>query len=334
MFDREIEQIFQKNKAYLLEEICTKYDIDQNTLQLVGEYENYVYQYVKGNQEYILRLSHSSHRTEELIRAEVDWINYLAQAIKQIPQVHPSQKKKLLEKINLENSYFVATVFDKAKGRHPNLKEDWQGTLYFQWGQLLGKMHSLAKKYQSGEKTRRPHWHEIDLYENAAEVLSQNHEILLQKLTEINSTLLNLPTTVENYGLIHNDFHMWNFYVNDEGISPFDFDDCQYGWFSQDIAQILFHIVQYNPLNRFDPVFIREFLKIFFSGYKTENTLQSRDLDLIPLFLKRFELLAYIIIHEDEAFDNPWCINFLRNRKTRIEQNIPYLNLKNFAELY
>ena len=336
MFKTEIEEIFLKNKDFILSKLCAAYYIDRKDLQLVGEFENYVYQYTTGNKEYILRLSHSSHRTEELIDAEVHWINFLAQTIKQIPRVHPSQNKTLLEKITIDDSYFVASVFDKAKGRHPHTKEDWTNSLYHQWGKLLGKMHSLTKNYQGIDERRRPHWHEADLYENASEILPQNHEVILEKLMEINSALLNLPQSRENYGLIHNDLHMWNFYVNGDEITPFDFDDSQYGWFVQDIAHILFHVAQFNPLNRFDPPFMQNFIKQFFTGYKTENALQLQDIDLIPYFLKRFELLAYIIIHEDRAFDNPWCANFLKNRKNRIENNFPYLDLRvdNYSELY
>lgn len=113
----------------------------------MGEFENFVYQYTIGKQEFILRLSHSSPRTEQLLDAEVHWINYLAPTIKQIPQVHPSQNEVLLEKIVLADSYFIASVFDKAKGRHPDNKEDWNDSLYYQWGKLLGNLHALTKNY-------------------------------------------------------------------------------------------------------------------------------------------------------------------------------------------
>jgi len=48
----------------------------------------------------------------------------------------------------------------------------------------------------------------------------------------------NTPT-VESYGLVHCDVNPTNFYVNDGQITLFDFDDCAYNWFINDIAVAL-----------------------------------------------------------------------------------------------
>ena len=46
------------------------------------------------------------------------------------------------------------------------------------------------------------------------------------------------------YGLIRQESHGNNFLVDDVGqITLFDFDDCAYSWFSNDIAIVLFYIV-------------------------------------------------------------------------------------------
>jgi Ser/Thr protein kinase RdoA (MazF antagonist) len=45
-----------------------------------------------------------------------------------------------------------------------------------------------------------------------------------------------LTPTVDDYGLVHGDLNPTNFHVNDNQITLFDFDDCAYKWFINDIA--------------------------------------------------------------------------------------------------
>ncbi len=48
-----------------------------STLNLIGGFQNYVYEYKGKDKSYILRLTHSSHRSENLIKGELHWISYL-----------------------------------------------------------------------------------------------------------------------------------------------------------------------------------------------------------------------------------------------------------------
>ena len=110
-------------------------------------------------------------------------------------------------------------------------------------------------------------------------------------------------------------------------ITLFDFDDCNYSWFVNDIAIVLFYMV---VMKEDTPAFTREFMPHFLRGYIQENHLNPKWLKEIPYFLKLREIDLYAIIHRSfdiNNLDNPWCSRYMENRKERIEQELPYIDL-------
>lgn len=140
--------------------------------------------------------------------------------------------------------------------------------------------------------------------------------------------LQSLPKDRESYGLIHQDAHGGNFFVDDQGqITLFDFDDCAYSWYANDLAIVLFYAVTNIP----DPEsFGREFWRHFWRGYQQENLLESAWLEHIPHFLKLREIDLYAVIHR--SFDvnnltNSWVSGFMKGRRERIINDVPYLDI-------
>ena len=109
-------------------------------------------------------------------------------------------------------------------------------------------------------------------------------------------------------------------------ITMFDFDDCAYSWFINDIAIVLFYISMWQPGS---PEFARDFLTAFFRGYRQENTLDVRWLAEIPHFLKLREIDLYGVIYRDfdvENIDNRWVANYMNGRRERIENGVPFID--------
>ena len=136
----------------------------------------------------------------------------------------------------------------------------------------------------------------------------------------------NLPKSRETYGLIHQDAHAGNFFLDEKGeITFFDFDDCAYSWFMNDIAIVLFYLV----LGEEDQAtFTREFMTNFLRGYREENQLGERWLREIPSFLKLREIDLYAVIHRSfdvENIDHPWVAMYMEGRKERIENEVPFI---------
>lgn len=135
----------------------------------------------------------------------------------------------------------------------------------------------------------------------------------------------------------------------DGKITLFDFDDCAYSWFINDIAIVLFYIAfDAEELGFSDAAsFTHEFLTHFLRGYRRAYSLSPAWLKEIPTFLKLRELELYAVVHRDfqitgvehwslEKFkqipgyetnsgNNQWIANFMHNRKPRIDQGLPFI---------
>jgi Ser/Thr protein kinase RdoA (MazF antagonist) len=125
--------------------------------------------------------------------------------------------------------------------------------------------------------------------------------------------------------LIHQDAHGGNFFVDDAGrITLFDFDDCAYSWYANDIAIVLFYLIT----NRADATEVtRKFMPHFLRGYRRESRLDPIWLKEIPHFLKLREIDLYAVIHRSfdvDHLDDPWCAKFMAGRRERIERDVPY----------
>ena len=74
--------------------------------------------------------------------------------------------------------------------------------------------------------------------------------------------------------------------------------------------------------------FTQEFMTYFLRGYRQAYSLDSNWLKEIPAFLKLRELELYAVVHRDfdiNNIDHVWIGNFMRDRKSRIDQGIPFI---------
>lgn len=59
-------------------EAAARFGIEASTLRPLDAFENIVMEGERSGLPYILRITHSSHRTAGMILAELDWVHYLA----------------------------------------------------------------------------------------------------------------------------------------------------------------------------------------------------------------------------------------------------------------
>jgi Ser/Thr protein kinase RdoA (MazF antagonist) len=211
-------------------------------------------------------------------------------------------------------------------------------------------MHALAVGYEPIPDCKRPEWDDpgmqfVEMYLPASEVKAhQRYRALLEHIQ-------GLPRDRGSYGLIHQDAHQNNFFMDADGkLTLFDFDDCAYSWFINDIAIVLFYISMDAGEMGFPTVeaFTQEFMTHFLRGYRQVYNLDGNWLKEIPHFLKLRELELYAVVHRDfdirginhasleefkriPDFDvhnsgHLWIANFMRDRKTRIEQDLPFID--------
>jgi amicoumacin kinase len=308
-----------------LHEAVRRFGAEDGFKELDG-FENFVYQFERDEREYILRIGHSLRRSENLVRGEVDWINYLSDGGVSVARAVLSQGGNLVEPVaDGQDGHFLATAFVKAYGEQPWGVRD--PAFYQSYGRLLGRMHALTEHYQPPSLVwKRPEWDgpEMNIFESG---LPDSEIGVKQKYRELLEHLHSLPKQPTCYGLIHQDAHAANLLMDEAGtITLYDFDDCVYSWYANDIAIVLFYMVLEAPEG---PAFAGEFLPHFLQGYRQVYSIEDRWLGEIPYFLKEREIELYAVIYDafgPEPVEDAWCLNYMRGRKEKIEQDVPYLD--------
>ena len=318
------KEIRKRYNDAILREAMGRFGIGAGDIALLDGFESFLYTYRRGGEHFILRLGHSRRRSPQLIHGEVDWINYLAAGGAEVARAIPSQNGLLVEAIpDDKDGAFLATAFVKARGGPLWESGGWTDELIDTYGKLLGRIHALSKQYQvTDEAWRRPSWHEEQRIINPL-----LDPAVGQRFNEVMDHLQKLPQDGESYGMIHQDAHAGNFFVDEAGrITLFDFDDCCYGHFAYDLAMVLFYAVT----NREDAAaFAADFWPKFMRGYEAENKLDPAWQKEIPHFMKLREIDLYAIVLRDydSLAGDAWVEGFLHGRKERIEKNIPYLEM-------
>lgn len=316
----------------ILQEAMRRYGIAQDQIHALDAFESFIYEFERASRGYILRISHSLRRSEALILGEVDWINYLAAGGVSVAKAILSDSGKLVEAIeDQRGGAFLATAFVKAQGEAP--WELWSPRLLESYGEMIGRIHTLSKTYQPTQDAwKRPDWDD-DLFAFVEHYLPDSESIAKQKYRDACHHVNSLAKDRDSYGLTHQDAHGNNFFVDEAGqITLFDFDECAYNWFVNEIAIVLFYIVQDAEDWR---AFTEEFLSCFLRGYVRACPLDSRWLKEIPHFLKIREIELYAVMYRDfdlQDIDDEWCARFMHDRKNRIEHDVPLIDF-DFASL-
>jgi Ser/Thr protein kinase RdoA (MazF antagonist) len=327
------KQIKARYSDAILHEAMQRFGIGPADIWLLDGFESFIYEFRRNGGDYILRVGHSGRRPTALIRGEVDWINYLADGGASVARAVLSARGELVEALDDgHGGDFLATAFEKAPGVDPWKTE--RGPAYYRaYGSLLGRMHALSKGYQPRHpEARRPQWDDplvLDVEAN----LPPSERLALEKFQALAARARALPQGRDDYGLIHFDAHEVNLLVDKNGrITLFDFDDCHYNWYANDLAIVLF----YSVMGAEDPAaFTQAFMRHFIDGYTQENAFNPAWLALIPDFMKMREIDLYAVIHRSfdvENLDDPWCARFMDGRKRRIEGEVPVIEM-DFEEL-
>jgi Ser/Thr protein kinase RdoA (MazF antagonist) len=320
-------QIKSRYNDDILHEAMVRYGIAEDRIHLLDGFESFIYEFERDGSAYILRIGHSLRRSIPMIQGEVNWVNYLAAGGVPAARAILSENGKLVEPIDDgQGEHFLATAFVKARGGHPK-RADWTPRFYEAYGAMMGRMHALSKRYEPDPSTWRPQWDDPETMD-VVQFLPPSEVIAAEKYRALTEHLRALPRDVDSYGLIHQDAHTGNLFVDEAGnITLFDFDDCVYGWFIYDIAMALFYAAPFEQSGASS--FTGEFMPYFLRGYRRENRLDPAWLKELPYFLKMREIDLYAIIYRSFSvnnLDDPWVVEFMDGRKQRIENDVPFID--------
>jgi amicoumacin kinase len=302
--EKWVEELFNEEVLQLAADL---YGGNSANAKKLGDFENYVYEIHKGDKPCILRLTHSSHRSREQVVAELEWVNYLHSTGVNVSLVSHSAHGNLVEEIQAGKTSFYVCLFDKAPGSPVGIGSDLLGpALYQEWGRTIGKMNRVTKDFKEGQSLRA-HWYDDDLLVNISNYLPAEDLGIIHEAKAIVETLQGFTAESNEYGLVHSDLHLGNFFYSEGEIHVFDFDDSSYHWFSSDIAIPLYYST-WGKLGRSSleerSAFGEEFLMNFLIGYYRENDLEDQWIMRIPLFLKLRDIVLYTVFHKKFDINN------------------------------
>jgi Ser/Thr protein kinase RdoA (MazF antagonist) len=319
--------IFENNRAAVLNEAACRFGFEASNLKKLGSFESFVYEYEESGQAYILKITHSLHRTKNLILGELEWTNYLVAHDVPVCRAIESKAGNFVEVIDVDGSYFLAYVVAKAPGERIKAG-DCSDSLIETWGQVTARMHTLAKDYTpSTENIRRHHWYD-DKTIVVENYLPAEQTTVIETANRLKAKLRQYPTSRDAYGLIHSDLHHGNFFVDNGRMTVFDWDDCHYNWFAYDIAIPVLYMLLDSAIGQDNIEYASHFMSYFMNGYRRENTIDRYWMSKIPDFLKLREIDLYSVVYAEEAFElNDWCRHYMDGRQQRIERGVPVIDL-------
>ena len=275
----------------------------------LGGFEAFVYELEIDNKYYILKITHTIRRTVKYILGELEFVNYLSSHGVPTSKAVASLQNNLIETIDApDGGLFLAYLYEKAEGALTTYK-DWSDDFITTWGQLAGMMNRLAKEFKpSSPDYTREQWDDDDIF-NFEQHIPKSKSKTISNGRKIIEHVKTFPKNKYCYGLVHGDLHHGNFFNNNGVIHPFDFDDCGYNYFINDIAMPLFYALphtyvkkDYGGISNIE--FGSNFLFNFLNGYKKEMRLEKEWILRIPEFLKIRAMLLFTIFHQIWAEDS------------------------------
>jgi len=312
----------------LIPQIANLYPFDAKTLELINSdiySPNDTYSFAKNGKEFILRVATHDEDHNSLTAAEMEWLAFLHGRGIPVSLPLPTENGKFVETIEARNKFHAVCAFEKVEGEHCEKENPrlWNDEIIEDYGFTMGKMHAETKNFiPSDEKIKRP---SFDASEAFCDSIKELPEILAlaESLTK---QLLSLPRNAETFGLIHNDFHLNNFFVKGNKVRVFDFDDSLYGYFALDIGIALHHAITWNPRIEAEKAQAEaeKLIRIFMKGYNKANALGEQALRSIPSFMKYRQLcnFGWCYPHNVSPDERDNLLNGLTMQGCRITEDI------------
>lgn len=313
----------------VLARVAARHGQTPDTLTDLGSFENHVYAFSGPGGERVLRLVHSSHRTERQVRAELHWLSFLADGGVSVAAPVPDGEGEALGVWpDGEGGLYFSAAFVRAQGERARPEDLTPGQIRA-WGRLLAELHERTRDYQPADPGGRPTWQD-DPYIRDRHALAAALDVpldpgVLPRFDALVAELAAQPATPGRFGLSHNDAHPGNFLLRGERITLFDFDDCGDNFYVNDLAMALY----YGVWGAGDREALGAHLWAhLLAGYREVRALDDADLALVPTLLKLREADLYLLIQRkwDLTRLSDAQREMLATYRRNILEDVPYLH--------
>jgi Ser/Thr protein kinase RdoA (MazF antagonist) len=302
-----------------------------SALHSLGGMDGAVYDFERDGHAYIIKFVPTERDRVELTRAKWRFVDYLARNGVAVVQPILSRNGELIEVVEGDPELYVVFAYEKAPGDHPKWDRGVEANdrLFEAWGQVMGRMHALTKRYDGGVAFEG--WQG----EHAFFAGWCKDDAVRDVWLELGKYLETLPRDADSYGLIHNDLHPNNFVVTYEHDRPkitvIDFEVCNCHWFACDIATALYpiavHWVRLPDSSMTHLAFAQRAYDHFMIGYRRENQIDDAWLARLPQFLSYRRMLLYTVFTNEWQERTKWQKKMLQASRQGILDEAPVLDI-------
>jgi len=215
--------------------MAKKFDKNAVSVEFLAKCRNSIYKVFCPDYAFVLRLTDEQYRTAGQIESELNFQKYLFDNGAAVVKPLQTESGKSCLPFEMNGSRFWVSAFDYIDGKGWDERDDNSEEAFIKIGRALGKIHNLSKKYIPANVEKRRLWSEQQELINA-DVLKNYSLKLYEKLLEFMRQMETSEKNEDNFGLTHGDFLSSNYIFNENNITVFDFDECEYSWFAADLA--------------------------------------------------------------------------------------------------
>ena len=282
----------------LLEFAGINYGFNKETLHFKSDSTNQIYLFQKDGKPYILRFSNRPAEKINETKAEMEWLYYLAKNNIGVGLPLETTNGEFVISTQDNGENFIITSFETVTGK--SWRHIWNDKVFYNWGKAMGDIHRLTKDFKPADiNIVRSTFNGRFALDDSVKNCSSVNKIV----EDLINTMMALPKDKDSYGLIHNDLHQWNFYIDGDKINVFDFDDSLYGWFALDIGIALYHALWWGRKDGDGNDLTNNIIENFLRGYLSANYLNDFWLSKIPMFMKFRQICKFSWFFDSDKMD-------------------------------
>lgn len=285
--------------AALLPTLFGDFDVDVERARFIRYSQNYAYESTRHGQPVVMRIARDRHLKPSQVDAEQEWVTYLADRGIDVCRPVRSNAGRWCESRQLDGSQFASVCLQRVPGRKMT-EEEKTLEMNHKLGQLTAQLHDATLAYaRNRSRVDRPQWFESRLLtEDLNRYVPESSAAFHGQVNSIVGELKSIPVKPDGYGLIHADISFGNCNIDNGRLWIFDFDNCEYGHFVNDIATMLYDSIYCALFNRMSrPQLENEVIarwKAFLDGYETVRNLGPIEPDVLRKFLVLREAVIYV----------------------------------------